>query len=214
MNKKELELLISKIQGYEFPVRRLEQYFTPTGLVAHLVWTAYMKGDIAGRSIADLGCGDGRLLIAAVLMGAKRGLCIDIDDRILTRARENSLGLLNEGKNRVVYMLENVEKLSINPVDTVIMNPPFGVYKSNRGIDLVFLEKATKVARAIYSLHKYNEESLGLIRQVLGSRGFTLEGFETHDFEIPRMYESHRRRIYRTKVMLVVARRRGVNNDS
>lgn len=173
-----------------------------------------MRGDIAGRSVADLGCGDGRLLIAAVLMGAKRGLCIDIDSRILTKAIENTVGLLNERKHRLVYVLEDVEKLSIDPVDTVVMNPPFGVYRFNRGIDLVFLEKATKVARAIYSLHKHNEESLKLIRQVLDSRGFTLEGFETHDFEIPYMYETHRRRIYRTKVMLVVARRRGVINDS
>ena len=40
--------------------------------------------------VADLGCGDGRLVIEAVRRGAARGLCIDIDRDLIAKARDNA----------------------------------------------------------------------------------------------------------------------------
>jgi len=39
--------------------------------------------------VADLGCGDGRIVIEAVRHGA-RGICVDIDPRRIAEARENA----------------------------------------------------------------------------------------------------------------------------
>jgi predicted RNA methylase len=44
----------------------------------------------AGELVADLGCGDGRIVIEAVLRHGARGLCVDIDPRRIAEARRNA----------------------------------------------------------------------------------------------------------------------------
>ena len=44
----------------------------------------------AGDLVADLGCGDGRIVIEAVLRHGARGLCVDIDPRRIAEARRNA----------------------------------------------------------------------------------------------------------------------------
>jgi SAM-dependent methyltransferase len=60
---------------------------TPMEVVqAMLDLAALRPGDV----VADLGCGDGRLVIEALRRGAARGLCVDIDPELIGRARENA----------------------------------------------------------------------------------------------------------------------------
>jgi SAM-dependent methyltransferase len=40
--------------------------------------------------VADLGCGDGRLVIEALRRGAARALCVDIDPDLIAKARDNA----------------------------------------------------------------------------------------------------------------------------
>ena len=40
--------------------------------------------------VADLGCGDGRLVIEALRRGAARGLCVDVDPELIAKARDNA----------------------------------------------------------------------------------------------------------------------------
>jgi len=40
--------------------------------------------------VADLGCGDGRIVIEAVLRQGARGICVDIDPRRIAEARRNA----------------------------------------------------------------------------------------------------------------------------
>lgn len=46
---------------------------------------------------------------------------------------------------KIDFIIQDIEKLQFksNIVDTIIMNPPFGT--RNKGIDLLFLQKAIKV---------------------------------------------------------------------
>jgi 16S rRNA G966 N2-methylase RsmD len=44
----------------------------------------------AGDVVADLGCGDGRLVIEAVRRHGARGLCVDIDPKRIAEARRNA----------------------------------------------------------------------------------------------------------------------------
>lgn len=40
--------------------------------------------------VYDLGCGDGRVVIAAVKQSGARGVCVDIDPKLVRQARENA----------------------------------------------------------------------------------------------------------------------------
>ena len=60
--------------------------------------------DLAGRLVIDYGCGSGILGIAALGLGAKRCLAVDIDPRALEAARENAV------RNRVA---ENFDIMSV-----------------------------------------------------------------------------------------------------
>lgn len=44
----------------------------------------------AGDVVYDLGCGDGRIVIAAVRDRGARGVCVDIDPQRIAEARENA----------------------------------------------------------------------------------------------------------------------------
>ncbi len=44
-----------------------------------------------GDRVVDLGCGDGRIVVAAVRIPGVQGRCVDIDSRLIAKARENAL---------------------------------------------------------------------------------------------------------------------------
>ena len=44
----------------------------------------------AGDVVYDLGCGDGRIVIAAARQAGARGVCVDIDPRRIAESRENA----------------------------------------------------------------------------------------------------------------------------
>ncbi len=78
------------------PARAPDIYYepTPANVVAEILTLAGVReGDV----VYDLGCGDGRIVIAAAKAGA-RGVCIDIDPvRILeSRANAAALGVLDK----------------------------------------------------------------------------------------------------------------------
>lgn len=60
---------------------------TPHNVVATMIDLAGVR---AGDVVYDLGCGDGRTVIAAVKRGAARGVCVDIDPRRIRESRANA----------------------------------------------------------------------------------------------------------------------------
>ncbi len=198
LSKKDLERILEEIPGFKKPMRILEQYQTPSWLVAEMIFTAALKGDLGERA-SDLGCGTGRISAALALMGVDQVLCIDISCRDLEAAKEHlsRLGLLD----RVEIICWDLFQGPLRDLGLVVMNPPFGVYR--RGSDLVFLRTAMKASHTIYSIHKYNDESLNLIRSTALKEGFNTEVLGIYNMEISAMFESHRRRIYRFPVMLI-----------
>jgi SAM-dependent methyltransferase len=59
---------------------------TPPEVVRVMLEMAEVRrGDV----VYDLGCGDGRIVIAAVQAGASRGVCVEIDPVRIAQAREN-----------------------------------------------------------------------------------------------------------------------------
>ena len=60
---------------------------TPMEVVHTMLELARLRPDDV---VADLGCGDGRLVIEALRRGARHGLCVDIDPELIAKARESA----------------------------------------------------------------------------------------------------------------------------
>ncbi|MEM3926741.1 MAG: methyltransferase [Desulfurococcaceae archaeon] len=209
-NKSSLEQALSVFKPFERVKRYLEQYPTPSSIIAHVVWTSFMKSDVVDSSIADYGCGDGRFLVASLLMGGLRGVCVDIDEEILTYGKDNILRYFPELVARIIYIRGDATSIALNNIDLVIMNPPFGVVRRNRGLDIKFLVNAMRISNTVYSIHKYSCGFFRVLRNIVESMNFNIEWFEQLDFEIPMLYNRHRRRVYRVKtVFLIVKKRKG-----
>ncbi|MGC9148912.1 MAG: METTL5 family protein [Sulfolobales archaeon] len=203
-DKKSLEIFIQRIPGFKRPLKKYEQYITPSWLVAEIITEAYLRDDIKNRFIADLGCGTGRISMASAYVGAERVLCLDISCGDLETVNILSRELKMDHVVDVVCWDINYE-IPVK-VDTTIMNPPFGVYR--RGYDLLFLERAFDISRrTIYSIHKYNKRSMKLIYERARRRSFEMNILGIYDMEIPAIFETHRRRVYRFKVAVVYFRR-------
>lgn len=198
IRKKDLELAIERIPGFRRPRRDLEQYQTPSWLVAEMAYMAAMKKDL-GEIASDLGCGTGRIAAALAMLGVEEVLCIDISCTDLEEAMRNleKLGL----RDRVELLCWDIARSAPRKLGLVMMNPPFGVHR--RGADIAFLESAMSASDKIYSLHKYSEKSLELIRRKASEKGFSVELIGIYNMEIPAMFETHRKRIHRFPIMML-----------
>ncbi|HNX39039.1 MAG TPA: METTL5 family protein [Methanothrix sp.] len=156
MKKKQLEMMLERLEGFSRPSFQREQYSTPAVVAAEMLFLAALRGDLEGCTVCDLGCGTGILAIGAALMGA-RSVGVEIDPQALETAKRNA------GRAGVSLQLlrADVGALELRGIDTVIMNPPFGAQKSSEG-DRAFLSRALQTAKVVYSLH--NRGSAGFIR--------------------------------------------------
>jgi precorrin-6B methylase 2 len=60
---------------------------TPLDVVHAMLKLAEVRAD---DLVADLGCGDGRIVVEAARRYGARGLCVDLDPRRITEARRNA----------------------------------------------------------------------------------------------------------------------------
>ena len=150
MPKGQLAIQLSKLKDFTSPKIILEQYLTPSNSAAQLLWSAYMLGDIEGKTVTDLGAGTGILGIAAILLGAKKVFFVENDDHAIIILKEN-LAIAKISKNKFQIIHNNVEEIN-HVSDVVIQNPPFGTKQMHN--DRLFLQIAFRIANVIYSLHK------------------------------------------------------------
>src|SRR4030042_5994631 len=72
IRKLDLELFLSQIEVHPSPQAGLEQYTASEAIAATLLYiAAYANDDVIDRTVLDLGCGTGRLALAASFLGAK-----------------------------------------------------------------------------------------------------------------------------------------------
>lgn len=198
MKKRELEILLQKIPPLAEPRADLEQYSTPAILAADILFTAFSLGDIQGKSVIDLGCGNGIFSIGSSLLGASGVIGVDVDPIAIGAARVNAENL------GVTIDLVESDILSFNGrADTVIQNPPFG--SQRRGADRPFIRKAIECAETVYSLHMQETEDF-LLREVseLGAR---IEYRKSYKFNIPHMFGFHKKEKKSVDILLLLIRR-------
>jgi putative methylase len=179
--KKELEMELEKLSGFDSPDIRLEQYVTPPALAAFIVSQAYLFSDLV--EVLDLGCGTGMLTIASAKVGA-RAIGVDIDKKALLVAKRNSkrLGV------RIDLVQADIRNFWTRRDDfTTIMNPPFGIQR--RHADRPFLVKALEISRVVYSIHSAGSENF--VRRISAERGFDVTHLWRFSIPLRRSFEFH-----------------------
>jgi len=89
MKKKQLEMMLERLEGFSRPSFQREQYSTPAAVAAEMLYLAAIRGDLEGCTVCDLGCGTGILAIGASLMGA-RAVGVETDPEALAAAKRNA----------------------------------------------------------------------------------------------------------------------------
>ena len=153
---------------FKQPIPELEQYSTPPDIALEMIKKVNASGNLSGK-VADLGCGTGRLAIAAAILGAKV-TGFEIDQKAISIAKDYSK--LNNLE--ITWINQPIEGVDDN-FDTVIMNPPFGSQRP--GADKIFLEKAMEIAAHIWTIH------------LSGTRKFIEKLVEGNNYQIIELYE-------------------------
>jgi len=205
--KKDLEILLESVPTYSNPKAYLEQYVTPSPLAAEILWYAFLKGDIKGKIVVDLGSGTGRLAYGAALLGAKYVIGIDVDVEAIYDLRRCKLWDLTGSYIDVVNSDVSYLNISdhVRDIITVVQNPPFGVYE--RGRDIAFLKTSLSIGNTVYSIHKYVPESIKLISEIAEESGYHVEIPQILNFPIRWSLPKHRRKVYYVKTVLVRLRK-------
>ncbi len=205
IRKLDLERFLSQIAPQPSPQARLEQYTISEPVASTMLYiAAYVNSAVVGKTVLDLGCGTGRLSLGAAYLGAQEVVGVDIDERAIETAAENSRKVHLAGK--VQWIIGDIQSIT-GKFDTILQNPPFGV--QTREADRAFLVKALEAGNSVYSLHNHPKNDDLLIRQLKASGGFLqvqpspfLERFVAkHDgavkavyamlMTIPRLFDFH-----------------------
>jgi putative methylase len=171
IRKIDIERFLSQVKPHPSPNVNLEQYTLSESTTATMLYlAAYTYGDIVGKRVLDLGCGTGRLALAAAFLGADSVVGVDIDKTAVNVAFENAMAVGLEDK--VDWVTADIDAV-VGRFDTVVQNPPFGVQK--RTADRRFIQKALEVGAVVYSLHNHPVFDKQLIGKLKASRGQPLQ---------------------------------------
>lgn len=177
---------LSKLQGFTKNDPRREQVETPADEAAKLLWEAFSRGDVVGKSVVDLGCGTGILSVGAALLGAKAVTGVDIDSDALAVARANA----EKNGVEVKWIRAEVPKLPPLSADTVLMNPPFGV--QNKGAVTPFLKSAMELVRPGGGLYFFaGPGSQRLIENLALAEGVKVEEYQRFTWPFLPVFEHH-----------------------
>jgi putative methylase len=187
-SKSSLAITLSKLKGFEEPKARLEQYNTDSEIAAEVLWNAYMSGDIAEKTIVDLGCGTGILGIGAFLLGAKKVFFVDNDPKALLILRDNLKSI--DATEKIEIIEADIENFSTT-VDTILQNPPFGTRLKHA--DRIFLVKAAGLADVIYSFHKTSTEKF--VRSFASDNSLEITNRWNFSFPLKHTMAFHKKRI-------------------
>lgn len=188
-----MERALQSLERIPRPAAASEQYATPAPIAAEVLYLAHGRGDLAGCSVVDLGCGNGILAIGAKLLGAARVVGVDSDPAAIGVARRNA----RHANATVEWRLADVRAVH-DVFDTVVMNPPFGAQA--RHADRPFLDAALAMGSVVYTFLNGTAEDF-VRRRVETSGGRITERLE-YAFPIPHLFPFHRESSRKLAVIL------------
>jgi len=191
--KKQLAIFLSRLQSFDKPSLRLEQYPTDSEIAAEVIWHAQLAGDIEDKTMADLGCGTGILGIGCMFFEPEKVFFVDIDKYTLKRLEENIK--LQDFESDFEIINSNISKFNTK-VDVVIQNPPFGT--KDKHADKFFLEKAFEIADVVYSFHKLSTKVF--VEAIAKDHGFKITNMFKFSFPLKKTQAFHTKDLHRIEV--------------
>jgi putative methylase len=164
---------LSELQGFPHPSARREQLPTPPELAIRLLTEAERRGDLRGRSVADLGAGPGILAIGAALSGARPVHAVEIDPKVVDVLRKNAAA----SEVQLEVTEGSVDQFE-QSVDCVFMNAPFGAQL--RHADRPFWAAAFRVARRRIYAFALSDSRTFIARLTVDSGGGIDETISVH----------------------------------
>jgi len=189
----QLERILQSLEPVKIPSPSTEQYPTPAAIAAEVIQFALGRSDIAGRSVVDLGCGNGVLAIAAKLSGAARVLGVDADPESVEVSRRNA----ERSEVEVEWEVADVSSVH-EPFDTVLMNPPFGA--QTRHADRPFIDAAMQLGKVVYTF--LNAPSEPFVERRIETTGSRITDRLEYRFPIPHLFSFHRQDVRTQEVLL------------
>ncbi|MBS3112791.1 methyltransferase [Candidatus Woesearchaeota archaeon] len=204
-SKAQLGIELFKLRGFSNPDVNLEQYQTDSEIVASMLWKCYMDNNMT--SVADLGSGTGIIGLGAALLEPYQIILVEKDSGAIEICKQNQAKLEERyGELPIEYVNSDIKDFNTQ-VDTVIMNPPFGV--QNEHADRVFLEQAMKIANNIYSLHKI--ESKQFIEKFAKDNNFSVKEIIEFEFSLKPTMKFHKQNVKKIKVGFWYLKRKRYN---
>lgn len=200
--KKQVEIYLQGLSKAPKNINSLEQYPTDASVASYILSLAFEDGNIKGKSILDLGTGNGIFACGALVLGAKSVLGIDIDPEQVRVAIENC------SQDNAEFMVGDVSSVN-GRFDTVLMNSPFGSVKEHA--DIPFLKKAVQSAEHIYSLH--NAKSRDFVRAFYSVNGEILRD-QLVDIRVGRLYGHHKKDMSTIKAVFFYVKTRQKSPES
>lgn len=187
--KRRLERRLARADRFENPRVDLEQYATPADIAAQIVHYIDLQGDIADRTVIDLGTGPGILSLGCAHRRPERVIGIDIDAAALAIARKNERRV--EPPLSIAWVQADATRppLRRTSPSTVIMNPPFGAQKGHRHADRAFLEAASRLADVSYSIH--NAGSQAFVESFASDNGGVVTDGIAINFDLAHQFDFH-----------------------
>ena len=100
----------------------------------------------AGRSVLEIGCGYGRLLVGALVAGARRGTGVELDPEALDEARERAEE--SGVAARITFVAGDGAELALAPHDLVVLDRAICCYPDGDRL----LDRSIAVARLAYAM--------------------------------------------------------------
>lgn len=170
---------------------KLEQYPTDIDTAYQLMYFIDYNVGIAGKTVADLGCGNGILGISAALLGAGKVDLYDIDEKVVYTAEQNIEKLhINNTKLIQMDLFDINEKYNI-----VVSNPPFG-FQSNFNLN-AFIKKVKSLSENVFFIYKDNQE----IKKIADKNGFSI--YKIEDIKLEKTLPFHKKSYYSLPIVIV-----------
>ena len=188
MRQRHLAMRLSSLSPHPCSSVELEQYPTEGNLAAAWLTKIDLGDGFEGKHVLDLGAGNGVLGIGAAFLGAAKVTLIECDSRTVEVLDKNVRDV--DGESMCTVLEHLIDGMPVNlqqPVDMVIMNPPWGV--QTKRADRVFFETifAMKIP-LIHFIHSIDAEHLlPLARE----NGYELHSIYQDDFRLPAAYAHH-----------------------
>ena len=195
MKVRRLAMILSGLDPHPNDSVELEQYTTEGDLAARWLADIAAFGDLTeGRTVADLGAGNGILGLGALAMGAGRATLVEADQAACDAAKSNAESMGFSDSVEVIQATLGSDKVDLRSADVVISNPPWG--RQTPKADRPFLEAMIAAETPSHLLHSAEATH---IQPLFEDAGWSAERYGEADFALPAAYSHHSRQRGRTR---------------